>query len=299
MKDFFTLTNLITVGNLFCGSQAIFFAISGKVEQAAYLIFYAMIFDFLDGKVARMTNTVSELGAQLDSLADMVSFGVAPAVIFYAVYNDVFGIFCWIFPFIFISCGMFRLARYNVCSKHRSVDCFYGLAIPAAAGLIVSALVLYSFEIEGLLVFFIPLLMLITALLMISEIPYTNFRKVGLRKRLFIILAALVFVFTVIVNHFYAVIFWCFVLYALSGIIFLLSSYLCGNKFLSKKGGKMKTLYLLITLVFVSGCFVIVDQDRKIRSFGLATDEAQDMVNQINQKTDADKTQRYPLGEKQ
>lgn len=208
--------NMLTLGNFLCGIQAIYFTIQDKPLFAAYMILAAMIFDFLDGKIARLTKTASGLGSQLDSLADLVSCGIAPTVLVYALFLKEYDKAQWLPGFLFAACGMIRLARYNINIKYRKSDFFSGLPIPAAAGLVVSfTLVFLSFKKTALLSF-IPLVMVIAAVLMVSKIKYPGFLKTSLERKLFIpavLLSAIFF------RYVYFILLWYFIGYALSGIV--------------------------------------------------------------------------------
>src|SRR6186713_1946863 len=127
------LPSLFTIGNLFLGFWAMVRTIHGQYAEAAPLIFWAILLDVLDGRIARMTGTTSEFGAELDSLADVVSFGVAPALLAYSWGFSTLPRVGWLVAFLFVVCGALRLARFNV--QKSSVDgrYFVGLPIPAAA----------------------------------------------------------------------------------------------------------------------------------------------------------------------
>src|SRR5688572_16578044 len=137
------LPSLFTTGNLFLGFWAMIRALHGQYEQAAPLIFGAIVLDLLDGRIARMTGTTSEFGGELDSLADVISFGVAPAVL---VFRWAFDVPLqrpgWVIAFLFVTCGALRLARFNVQRNVIDTRYFIGLPIPAGAAQI--AAVVYA-----------------------------------------------------------------------------------------------------------------------------------------------------------
>ena len=178
------LPSLLTTGNLFLGFWAIIRALHGEYGAAAPLVGWAIVLDMLDGRIARMTGTTSEFGGELDSLADSISFGMAPALL---AYGWAFGSVPragWIAAFLFVMCGVFRLARFNV--QRQAVDgrYFVGLPIPMAAAQI-AALVHFdpdpiTRKPQALLV---VALVFTLALLMVSTLRYHSFKGVDLRKR--------------------------------------------------------------------------------------------------------------------
>ena len=178
------LPSLFTTGNLFLGFWAIVRTFHEQYAEAAPLIFWAILLDVLDGRIARLTGTTSEFGAELDSLADVVSFGVAPALLAYSWGFGTLPRVGWLVAFLFIVCGALRLARFNV--QKSSVDgrYFVGLPIPAAAAP-VAALVNVSplpvLERTHALVWLSLLIGL--SFLMVSTFRYTSFKKVDLRSR--------------------------------------------------------------------------------------------------------------------
>jgi CDP-diacylglycerol---serine O-phosphatidyltransferase len=183
-RGLFVLPTLFTVGNLFCGYLSIWSSIRGTFEGAALLIILAAILDMLDGRVARLMNSASEFGEEYDSLADLVSFGVAPAVLAYSWGLSEFDRLGWMVSFLFVVCGSMRLARFNIQTHVTDKKYFIGLPIPAAAGTI-AALVLATPErlvdrmwMTGLLV-----LTVVLSYLMISTIRYRSFKDIDLRRR--------------------------------------------------------------------------------------------------------------------
>ncbi len=176
------IPNIITSGSVFCGIASLIMTMQDRFNAAALLIFFAVFFDFMDGRVARKLNGSSAFGEQLDSLADALSFGAAPAILVYAVYlsnskattylggaADALGIMATAF---FALCGILRLARFNV--SHVPAGPFQGLPIPAG-GLTLASLALARFEISPLIVM---LGMFFVGVLMVSSIPYCNAKKV-------------------------------------------------------------------------------------------------------------------------
>jgi len=183
-RGLFVLPTLFTVGNLFCGYLSIWCSIRGTFEIAAYLVIVAAVLDALDGRIARLTNSASEFGEEYDSLADLVSFGVAPAVLAYSWGLSDFSRLGWLASFLFVVCGSMRLARFNIQTHVVDKKYFIGLPIPAAAAT-VATLVLATPEplvdrgwMTGLLA-----LTIILSYLMISTIRYRSFKDLDLKRR--------------------------------------------------------------------------------------------------------------------
>jgi CDP-diacylglycerol---serine O-phosphatidyltransferase len=183
-RGLFILPTLFTVGNLFCGYLSIWCSIRGQFQLAAILIIAAAVLDMLDGRIARLTNSASRFGEEYDSLADLVSFGVAPAVLAYAWGLADFHRLGWMASFLFVVCGSMRLARFNIQTKVTDKKYFIGLPIPAAAGTI-STLVLATperlvsrFWMGGLLA-----LTILLSYLMISTLRYRSFKDLDLRRQ--------------------------------------------------------------------------------------------------------------------
>ena len=188
---------IFTVGNLFCGFLAILSAFDGQVMNSCRFILLGFFLDGLDGFVARVSNSVSRFGMELDSLADLLTFGVAPAVLLYKIRLESLGNWGWMVAFVFIMCGAFRLARYNLSARTSPRGTFEGLPIPAAASLLVSY-TLFCLDVWGefRLVRFLVVMMIVTSGLMVSSIPYenkpTSWRDRRDRFKFLFILAAIV-----------------------------------------------------------------------------------------------------------
>ena len=183
-RGLFVLPTLFTVGNLFCGYLSIWSSIRGTFDVSAYLIIAAGILDALDGRIARMTHSTSAFGEQYDSMADLVSFGVAPAVLAYSWGLADFHRLGWMVSFLFVVCGSMRLARFNIQAHVVDKRYFVGLPIPAGAGTI-ATVVLATPErlvsrvwMGGLLG-----LTIVLSYLMISTIRYRSFKDLDLRRR--------------------------------------------------------------------------------------------------------------------
>ena len=177
-KSTYILPSAFTSGNLFCGFFAVISSIRGDLMLACWLIVMAGLLDFIDGKVAMFSGTSSRFGVELDSLADVVSFGVAPGVIMYQFFLKGHGDWSWLVAFLFVLCGALRLARFNVETKGPEKSVFKGLPIPvAAAGLI--SFVPFSrslFFLNHLSLFpynrFLVFMVLLLAALMVSTVEY-------------------------------------------------------------------------------------------------------------------------------
>ena len=177
-KGIYMLPNLVTLAALFGGFYAIVMAMNGRFDLAALGVFCAMVLDGLDGRIARMTNTQSAFGEQMDSLADMVSFGAAPALIAYEWALRGLGRWGWIAAFVFCACAALRLARFNVNTAVVDKRFFQGLPSPAAAALVVGFLwLMIELEVSGPAVAWPMFVMCLYAgLTMVSNVPFYSFK---------------------------------------------------------------------------------------------------------------------------
>ncbi|MHA6481184.1 CDP-diacylglycerol--serine O-phosphatidyltransferase [Paenibacillus sp. strain BS8-2] len=172
-----SIPSLLTVGNLFLGVIAIIMVFNDRPQMAAMMVLIAMLLDGVDGRVARALNAQSEFGKELDSLSDVISFGVAPAFIMYVVaFQELSPALAWTVTAIFPICGALRLARFNVITS--SVGYFIGLPIPAAGG-VLATLALFKDDIPVGVLLASTLLL---SFLMVSTIRYPNFKKVGIPR---------------------------------------------------------------------------------------------------------------------
>lgn len=195
---------VFTVGNMFCGFVSILHSFDGEPIYAAWMIVLAGFFDVLDGKVARFAGATSRFGVELDSFADLLSFGIAPAVLFYNLRIYPLGKWGWILGFVFVMCGAFRLARFNLQqSKLDEKLPYMGLPIPTAAITLVSY-TLFCNEIWGTLRFPKALITMIIAFsgLMVSGIEYETLPKFSFsdRKTKIKLMYVLVFLVVLIIN---------------------------------------------------------------------------------------------------
>lgn len=219
-KGIYLLPNLLTTAGLFSGFFAIVSSMNGRYEAAAVAIFVAMIFDALDGRVARMTNTQSEFGAEYDSMADMVSFGIAPALVAYNWGLTDLGKIGWLAAFVYVAGAALRLARFNTQVGIADKRFFQGLASPAAAALVAGLVwVGVEYKVDGNDVsIIVALLTGIAGLLMVSNFKYNSFKEVDWHGKVpFVALLIIMLVFVVVATEPALVLFLVFVLYALAG----------------------------------------------------------------------------------
>lgn len=221
-RGIYLLPNLFTTAALFAGFYAIVAAMNGHYVAAPVAIFIAMVLDGIDGRVARMTNTQSAFGAEYDSLSDMVSFGLAPALVVYAWALEHLGKLGWLAAFIYAAAAALRLARFNTQVHVADKRYFQGLASPAAAA-IVAGLVWFSHDlgVEGESMRWVAFgLTLVAGLLMVSNIRYHSFKGLDLRGKVpFVAILVVVLVYVTITIDPPKVLFFGFLLYALSGPI--------------------------------------------------------------------------------
>jgi CDP-diacylglycerol---serine O-phosphatidyltransferase len=227
-KGIYLLPNLVTTGGLFAGFYSIVASIDGNFHVAAWAIFTAMFLDGLDGRVARLTSTSSEFGKQYDSLADMVSFGLAPAIVIYqwgverlGEYGAVWGRLGWLAAFLYVAAAAFRLARFNT-NTGQDRRFFQGLASPAAAAGVASMVWLATYY--GIERYELPALVAgitvtaIAGLLMMSRFAYVSFKDISAGKRVrFANLLLIPLVIIVIAIEPQVTIFALFLVYAASG----------------------------------------------------------------------------------
>ncbi|MCC6137380.1 MAG: CDP-diacylglycerol--serine O-phosphatidyltransferase [Bdellovibrionaceae bacterium] len=224
--NIYVLPNLLTTGNMFCGFFAIIYSIRSDFMIAAYSIVAAAVFDMLDGRVARMTNTESPFGAQYDSLADIVSFGMAPALLLYLWALEPFGRLGWLASFGYLACAALRLARFNVQASEEK-NYFQGLPTPMAAGLVSSAvLCFYDLQIDAYRSHVLLLIAFGLAIVMVSNFRYRSFKDVDFRKKQpFTYLVIGVMLFILIALRPEVMLFALFLTYASLGAIFGLFFY--------------------------------------------------------------------------
>lgn len=219
-RGIYLLPNLLTTAGLFSGFYAVVMSMNGKFEHAAVAIFVAMIFDGLDGRVARITNTQSAFGAEYDSMADMVSFGVAPAIVAYNFGMSDIGKLGWLAAFIFVAGAALRLARFNTQLETTDKNYFQGLASPAAAAVVAGGVwVCIDYDISltylGIIVAFITGT---TGLLMVSNFKYNSFKSLDWTGKVpFIAILLVMMIFIIVATAPSLVLFCVFVIYTIAG----------------------------------------------------------------------------------
>ena len=239
-KGIYIVPSLFTCGNMSCGYLSVMSSIDGDFTKAAWLLILAIVCDMMDGRIARLTKTASEFGIQLDSLSDLVSFGVAPSVMMYQLVLNSMGKIGMAVAVLFVLCSGLRLAKFNVQAKNGVIHAsFVGLPTPASAGLLISFVLSYElFVVEptqsltfktipllmkNMPIFFktMPVVMIILSWLMVSNVPYVSFKKMNLSKpkafRLLVLIIILIFLMIAFPQN---IIFILFSLYALSGVVF-------------------------------------------------------------------------------
>jgi CDP-diacylglycerol---serine O-phosphatidyltransferase len=231
-RGVYLLPNLFTTGALFCAFYAIVSAMNDNFSHAALAIFAAMLLDGMDGRVARMTNTQSAFGEQYDSLADMVSFGVAPALVVFTWALHDMGRWGWAAAFIYMACAALRLARFNTQIGVVDKKYFIGLASPAAAAL-VTAIVWVWFDVnpdENWSVV-VAVITALTGLLMVSNFRYTSFKSVDFRGRVpFAFLLIVVLVFALLIRFQEVGVLVMAIIYSLSAPVIWLVKRIFGQK---------------------------------------------------------------------
>ena len=221
-KGIYVLPNLFTLAALFGGFYAIVMAINGRFDLAAVGVFCAMVLDSLDGRVARMTNTQSAFGEQMDSLSDMVSFGAAPAIISYVWALQGLGRWGWIAAFVYCACAALRLARFNVNTAVVDKRYFQGLPSPAAAALVAGFIwVVNDMGLKGFSVAWPMFAMALYAgLSMVTNVPFYSFKDVHMKKSVpFVVIVLIVLGIAVINIDPPIVMFGLFVVYGISGYV--------------------------------------------------------------------------------
>lgn len=224
-RGIYLLPNLFTTGALFSGFYAITASMNGQYEVAAIAIFVAMVLDGLDGRVARLTNTQSAFGAEYDSMADMISFGAAPALVLYAWCLGTLGKAGWVAVFVHAAGAALRLARFNTQLATQDKRYFQGLPSPAAAAILAGFIwvsVKYGVPMDAIRLVAAGLAVS-TGLLMVSNFRFYSFKDIDLRGRVSFIWAILIMlVFALLYTNPPLVLFSLFAIYALSGPVLTL-----------------------------------------------------------------------------
>lgn len=194
------LPNLFTTANLFCGFYSMIASLQDFYLRAAFAILIAGIFDVLDGRVARMTHASSKFGIEYDSLADLISFGLAPAMLVYLWSIESFGRIGWLACFVFMACGALRLARFNTKTTSMEKSYFEGLPIPMAAyTMVTTTLLFHELMLDENKSYFNLFLTITLGILMVSNIKYRSFKDLDFKShRSFGILVMVVFLLIII-----------------------------------------------------------------------------------------------------
>lgn len=237
-RGIYLLPNLLTTAGLFAGFYAIVAGMKGHFDSAAIAIFIAMIADMLDGRVARLVHASTDFGVQYDSLADMVSFGIAPALVLYSWALKDLGKFGWLVAFLYAACVALRLARFNVQAENKDKRFFIGLPSPPAAGVVASMVwCFYSYYFQNkYAAIIIAIAALVMALLMVSNVLYRSFKEISFKGRTsFVSLIVIILIFIAVSLDPPLVLFLCFSAYALSGPVLAMGRMYSKSKNRTKK----------------------------------------------------------------
>ncbi len=221
-KGIYILPNTLTLCGMFLGFFSILASFKGNYLHAAWAILLANIFDGLDGWVARLTHSTTRFGIELDSLSDLIAFGVAPAVMLYKWALMPFGRVGWAAAFLFVACGALRLARYNVQMGSTESKSFTGMPIPGAATIVATLVIFYheTWETMPAKNYFILIFTFFLAVLMVSTLRYHGLKELDFSKRKpFWFLVAIVIALAIIVTHPPIALFIFAMIYLISGII--------------------------------------------------------------------------------
>jgi len=223
-RGYYLLPNMMTMASLLTGFLGILWSIEGRFEMAAVAIIVSCVFDGLDGKLARLTNTASDFGVQLDSLVDLVAFGVAPAVMIYQWHTHDFGRLGIMASFLVMACGSLRLARFNIQTGTISKKFFIGLPIPAAACTL-ATFVLFSSYIPESMIGMLPgitlALAFLVSILMVSNGRYASFKDTEvIRAHRFSATVTALLIFVLVASEPKLLSFLFFIGYIISGLIY-------------------------------------------------------------------------------
>src|SRR5476651_1397713 len=184
-RGVYLLPSLLTMGNMFCGYACVVYAMRGEYATAAPFIGFAVVLDMLDGRIARLTNTTSEFGVEFDSMADIISFGIAPAILSFAWGLQALGRLGWAAGFMFVAAAAIRLARFNIQSASGGDKRYFvGMPSPAAAGIIAATVFAYPYGLYDYRAALPALaLVLVPAVLMVSTIRFRSFKNLDSKGR--------------------------------------------------------------------------------------------------------------------
>jgi len=220
------LPSLLTIGNLLSGFASLYYLMKLDYSTAAWMIFVAMAFDMLDGKMARFTNSTSQFGVQLDSLADVISFGLVPAFLTMklVINSNLTHLpirIIWAIAAFYLVCATLRLARFNTetTTKEEDHQFFFGLPTPGAAAVVASLVILHQHIQDNITISALPYIVLLISILMISRLRYTHFLNRFLKARPLTKLVEIILVVFFIMIEFQITLSVIFLLYALSGVV--------------------------------------------------------------------------------
>jgi CDP-diacylglycerol--serine O-phosphatidyltransferase len=223
-RGIYILPSILTSASLFCGFYSIISSIYGDYSAAAISIIIAIFFDTIDGRVARVTRSVTPFGVEYDSLSDLVAFGVAPAVLAFNWVLSPFGRIGWLASFLFVACGALRLARFNVQIGLVDSRFFKGLPIPGAAGMVAATVLLVSemeLPVAGFSMHYslgILILIYVLSFLMVSNVKFTSFKDAEfLRSKPFRFMVVAILFLVVVASEPRVIFFILFALYVISG----------------------------------------------------------------------------------
>lgn len=224
----YLLPNLLTTASLFAAFYSLVSSMQGQYEAAVIAIFIGMLADGLDGRIARLTNTQSDFGAQYDSLSDMVTFGVAPSLLLYQLLLSQLGKFGWLVAFVYTACVALRLARFNTQLETADKRFFQGLPCPPSGAVIASFAWLcyqHDWQYYRLISILTAALALMMAVLMVSNLRYYSFKEIDFKGKVpFLYILFMIILFVAIAANPTIVLFISFIVYALSGPILTLLS---------------------------------------------------------------------------
>lgn len=232
-RGVYLLPNLLTSMSLFGGFYAMVATVDRRFIQASIAIFVSCILDALDGRVARMTHSTSRFGVEYDSLADVIAFGVAPALLFYMWALKGYGRFGWLAAFLYVACGALRLARFNVQAETAQKKHFLGLPIPAAAATIAASVLFFGelhlpVEVKKI---FAPILMYALGFLMVSAVRYSSFKESSaFRSRHFEAVVVVILLFIIVLIEPAIVLFAITMCYMLSGPVLYIFKHIFKRK---------------------------------------------------------------------
>lgn len=183
-RGIYIVPSIFTSLSLFCGFYSITASLGGNFVQASWALIIAALFDAADGRIARLTHSVSKFGEHYDSLVDMISFGATPAILVYTWVLQPFGRWGWLAAFLYVICVALRLARFNLHTNSSENKYFQGLPSPPSAVMIAATVILFSnFQFDEAVMVVIPLITAVLALLMVSNLRYYSFKDVNFRRR--------------------------------------------------------------------------------------------------------------------